>query len=77
MLALDSHMRDFHCHRDQETPITRPGSETTRSGRVIKPKRFFEDEHPETIKRKRNRRDGFNTSNLAETKEKEGNGAVR
>ena len=43
--------------RDEEEPrIPRAGSETTRSGRVIKPKRFFEDLNPAVKKRKRRRR---------------------
>ena len=75
MLALDTHMLDCHVSQDQITPITRPGSETTRSGRVIKPKRFFEDEHPETVTRKRRRKDGagVNSCNLPmiDTKDKE------
>jgi len=75
MLALDTHILDCHVSQDQITPITRPGSETTRSGRVIKPKRFFEDEHPETVTRKRRRKDGagVNSCNLPmiDTKDKE------
>ena len=43
--------------RDDGDPrFRRGGSETTRSGRVIKPKRFFEDLNPAVKKRKRRRR---------------------
>ena len=51
LARLDAHM-EIH-GAGQDTPITRQGSEKTRSGRVIKPKRFFEDLNPETRTRRR------------------------
>merc|ERR1719480_414785 len=54
---------DWDCQDQVQTPISRAGSETTRSGRLIKRKRFFE---PEPEIRKRLRRSTLSKGRSAE-----------